>query len=79
MKVLFFVQIRSFTGCDQIDLAVDAPIDAARLWTELETSFPGISKFRSSTRLARNSAYARENDTFAMGDEVALLSPVSGG
>ena len=79
MKVLFFVQIRSFTGCDHTELEVAQPIDGGQLWTALEEKFAGISKFRSSTRLARNSDYARDEELFSSNDEVALLSPVSGG
>ncbi|MDQ6808277.1 MAG: MoaD/ThiS family protein [Verrucomicrobiota bacterium] len=79
MKVLFFVQIRSFTACDQIDLVVTEPINARQLWAELERRFPRIETFKSSTRLACNSAYVNADHTFHPGDEVALLSPVSGG
>ena len=79
MKVLFFVQIRSFTGCEQTEMEVAQPIDGRQLWTTLDEKFPGISKFRSSTRLARNSVYARNDESFSNNDEVALLSPVSGG
>lgn len=79
MKVLFFVQIRSFTGCEYTELEVGKPIDGGKLWATLEEKFPGISRFRSSTRLARNSVYARDEETFSGDDEVALLSPVSGG
>lgn len=79
MKVLFFVQIRSFTRCDHLDIPAVEPLKASQLWDLLERKFPGIEKFRSSTRLARNSVYARDDETFSGNDEVALLSPVSGG
>lgn len=79
MKVMFFVQVRDFTGCEQAEIEVKRPVVAGELWDMLEAQFPGIAKFRSSTRLARNFAYARDDQSFADEDEVALLSPVSGG
>ena len=79
MKVLFFVQVRSFTGCEFADLESLQPLSADDLWSKLEARFPGIAKFRSSTRLARNAVYARDDEQFLPNDEVALLSPVSGG
>ena len=79
MKVMFFVQVRDFTGCEQAEIELKLPVAADGLWELLEAKFPGIAKFRSSTRLARNFAYAREDQIFSNEDEVALLSPVSGG
>lgn len=76
---MFFVQVRDFTGCDHVEIELGQPVVADELWEILEKKFSGISKFRSSTRLARNFSYARNEQTFANEDEVALLSPVSGG
>jgi len=76
---MFFVQVRDFTGCGHSEINLTHSVGANELWEILEKKFPGIAKFRSSTRLARNFAYASEEQTFSDDDEVALLSPVSGG
>lgn len=79
MRVLFFAQVRTFTERESIDLEAPRPVTTQELWDKLEEHFSGISKFRSSTRLAQNHSYAGNNQTFGNDDEVALLSPVSGG
>jgi molybdopterin converting factor small subunit len=79
MKVLFFAQIRDFTGRGECDVPVSKAVAAEELWSALDRLFPGITKFRSSTRLARNSNFAGDGDLFHTDDEVALLPPVSGG
>jgi molybdopterin converting factor subunit 1 len=79
MKVLFFAQIRDFTGRAECDLPVSEPVGADELWSALDRLFPRIAKFRSSTRLARNSNFADDREIFQADDEVALLPPVSGG
>jgi molybdopterin converting factor small subunit len=76
---MFFAQLREFAGCDDAHIEISDPIDADHLWKILEERFPGMAKFRSSTRLARNFCHARDDQTFSNDDEVALLSPVSGG
>jgi molybdopterin converting factor small subunit len=79
MKVLFFAQIRDFTGRAECDLPVSEVVAPDELWSALDRLFPGIAKFRSSTRLARNSNFAGNREIFQADDEVALLPPVSGG
>lgn len=79
MKVLFFAQIRDFTGCAAANLETRAKLVPDALWRALEQQFPGIEKFRSTTRLARNGVFAAADEHFADSDEVALIPPVSGG
>jgi molybdopterin converting factor subunit 1 len=79
MKVLFFAQIRDFTGHAACEVPAEHPVNADELWRILEQLFPGMQKFRSSTRFARNSEFARNDEVFQPDDEVALLPPVSGG
>ncbi len=79
MRVLFFAQIRDFTGRADSELPIDRAIRPDELWHALNERFPGIEKFRSSTRLARNAAFSAPDEQFEPGDEIALLPPVSGG
>jgi molybdopterin synthase sulfur carrier subunit len=78
VRILFFAQLCELTGVSQADLEVDG-IGATALWAVLEERWPALSGQRANTRLARNGAYARPDEIFTTGDEVALIPPVSGG
>lgn len=79
MRILFFAQIKDVTKCDFAELPLAAPINTEQFWDELLKKFPELAKFRSSTRLAKNSEYADEKTLFCDSDEIALIPPVSGG
>jgi molybdopterin converting factor subunit 1 len=78
MRVLFFAHLKDITRCGEISLAADG-LDVDGLWRELLAAHPGLAPLRSSIRLAKNSEYVGAEATFAAGDEVALIPPVSGG
>ena len=79
MKVKFFAHLQTFTRCEETDIAAPRELSQDEIWAELEKKFPGISSYKSPTRLARNFTYAAPDSIFREGDEVALLPPVSGG
>jgi molybdopterin converting factor subunit 1 len=79
MRILFFAQLKDATGCDSIELAPSAPLDAEQLWAELLKTFPQLAAYQTNVRLARNWEYAAPEAQFANTDEVALIPPVSGG
>ena len=79
MRVLFFAQLKDATGCDSIELAPAAPLNAEVLWAELLKKFPKLAAHRATVRLARNWEYAPPDVRFSSTDEVALIPPVSGG
>lgn len=54
-------------------------VDADGLWRKLTEAHPGLSPYRGSVRLARNSEYVGSDALFTDADEVALIPPVSGG
>jgi molybdopterin converting factor subunit 1 len=78
MKVLFFAQLREATGIAAAEIEASG-VDASSLWSILLDRWPALAAHRSNTRLARNGAYAGEEEIFGAGDEVALIPPVSGG
>jgi len=78
MKVLFFAHLKDVTGCSQLELHC-GPATTDELWLRLVQLYPGLEKFRSSVRLAKNSEYVGTDATFNADDEVALIPPVSGG
>ena len=79
MRVLFFAQLKDVTGCAEISLEPAAPLSSEALWGVLLERFPGLQAHRPSLRLARNWEYVGPETVFTLGDEVALIPPVSGG
>jgi molybdopterin converting factor subunit 1 len=78
MRILFFAQLREVAGATEAELEADG-VDAVALWELLVARWPSLTAHRAQTRLARNGVYARVDEVFAEGDEVALIPPVSGG
>ncbi len=78
MRILFFAHLKNVTGCAEMPLDA-GPLDAEGLWQRLLAVHPGLERFRSSVRLARNAEYAPPDTRFEPDDEVALIPPVSGG
>ncbi len=79
VRVLVFSILREKMGCDALTVALDAPATGADLLDRLERDHPALRAFRPVVRLAVNQTYAPETTALAEGDEVALITPVSGG
>ena len=79
MRVLFFAQLQDVTGCTATELTLPSPLNREQLWAVLLEKFPGLQAHRGNVRLARNWEYCDAETSFAAGDEVALIPPVSGG
>jgi len=78
MRIRFFAHLQDVTRCAEMSL-VGGGMDADGLWRRLLEAHPGLEKYRSSVRLARNSEYVGPDARFEDADEVALIPPVSGG
>jgi molybdopterin converting factor subunit 1 len=78
MRILFFAHLKDITRSAEMDLRCGV-IDADGLWRLLITAHPGLERFRSTVRLAKNSEYVGQDAQFTDADEVALIPPVSGG
>ena len=79
MRILFFAQLKDATGCAEAQWPGASGLSAQQLWERLLRDFPKLEGHRACVRLARNGAYAAEDERFESGDEVALIPPVSGG
>jgi molybdopterin converting factor subunit 1 len=79
VHVLFFSMLREETDTHELDVSLDAPATGNDLLDRLEEDFPAVSDHRSSLRLAVNQAYSPTDAPLRDGDEVALITPVSGG
>ncbi len=78
MHILLFAHLQDAAGCARFELNC-GDVDADGLWRKLIAAHPGLARFRSSVRLAKNSEYVGADVRFTDADEVALIPPVSGG
>ena len=78
VEVLLFASLRDALG-DAIAVEVKEPATVTSLRLALEAAHPVLAKFGTRAKLAINEAWAKETDSIAPGDTVALLPPVAGG
>ena len=79
VRVLLFAALRDAVGQGELDVPLAAPASGADLLEALSREHPEVARHRSIIRLAINRRYARGDAPLADGDEVALITPVSGG
>lgn len=79
VRVLFFSVLREQVGTGE--MAVSLPDDATgdTLLDRLAERCPALGAYRPVVRLAVNEQYAAPGTRLHDGDEVALITPVSGG
>lgn len=79
ITVLLFSVLRDRIG--QRQLRVELPVEsrASDLVDHLCRQYPDVAAHRTSLRLAINADYAQPDQLLTEGDEVALITPVSGG
>ncbi len=79
VRVLLFSALRECIGRAELDVTLAPDSRLTHLLDELEKSFPSIGEYRPVTRIAVNQEYVGGSVDLADGDEVALITPVSGG
>jgi molybdopterin converting factor small subunit len=79
VRVLFFSVLRERVGRGEIDVSIGSGACASQLLDELSRVYPAMDAFRGITRIAVNQIYVDEFVELREGDEVALITPVSGG
>lgn len=79
VRVLFFASLREAVGLGEQTVTLAEPSSGTDLLDVLEAEHPALAPFRRSVRLAVNQRYARGEVMLADGDEVALITPTSGG
>ncbi len=80
MNVLFFGIAKDIVGSSEITFSDEfkKPNSVAALKANLINSFPELSKL-TSLAVAVNSEYAEDDVSLTVGDEIAIIPPVSGG
>ncbi len=79
LDVLLFSVLRQEVGRSALTVKVEAPVTGTALLDHLEDLYPAIGPYRSVVRLAVNQEYSPDDVLLVDGDEVALITPVSGG
>ncbi len=79
IHIKLFSYLREVTGKSDIQLDSDHVSTVQEAINLLELSYPEIAKMRSFLRFAVNQKYSLEDHALYPGDEIAIISPVSGG
>lgn len=79
VRILFFSVLREKIGRSSIELDVQQTTTTSDLLDEIVKTYPAIDPYRGSIRVAVNQAYVDGEHNVQGGDEVALITPVSGG
>ncbi len=79
LDVLLFSVLRQRVGQGRLAVDLEAPLTGAALLDYLAARYPAIGAYRGVIRLAVNQEYVPESVALCDGDEVALITPVSGG
>jgi len=78
-EVLLFSVLRQRLGKSHITVVIEEGMNGADLLDRLSEQYPALAPYRSMIRLAVNQVYVSEAVPLFQGDEIALITPVSGG
>jgi molybdopterin converting factor subunit 1 len=79
VRVLLFSVLREYVGAGEVEVTLPAPATGRTLLDHLAERFPALRDYRPVVHLAVNEQYAPPDTPLSEGDEVALITPVSGG
>ena len=79
VDVRLFSVLRERVGASSVRVPLAGAISGAELLQRLAQRHPAVEAHRGSIRLAVGERYVGEEATVEPGDEVALITPVSGG
>lgn len=79
VRIQLFSVLRECMQSRFIDVTISGQMEADAFIDAVCEQHPRISGYRSLMNLAVNQTYARQGDLVGPGDEVALITPVSGG
>ena len=79
LVVRFFSVLRERLGESEVLVPLDEPQTVERVLDRLVGRFPDLAGYRTSMRAAVNMEYVDESFVVFNGDELAIITPVSGG
>ena len=80
VHVLYFAAVRELLGVDEewLDVPSDV-VDVRAFRTFLVHAHPELGGTMRHVRVAKNEAFAQEDEPISQGDVLALIPPVAGG
>ena len=78
-EVILFSVLKERLGKPAIRFEADSPVSCRAMLDGLAGRYPPVAEFRTTARLAVNRTYAQDSEQIVEGDEIALITPVSGG
>jgi molybdopterin converting factor subunit 1 len=79
IHVRLFARARDLAGSDRLTIELPEGATVGQLRRMLTTQYPKLAGLLEHSALAVADEFAADNQPLSVGDEVALLPPVSGG
>ena len=79
MRVLYFAIARELAGVREEEITIDEGTCIADARRAIAALHPSLGSTDSRLRVARNEAFASDDDVLADGDVLAIIPPVAGG
>ena len=79
VQVLLFSMLREKLGRSSLEVSLESGATGKALLDQLCAMHEVVRSYRNVIRLAVNASYGKEDVLLSAGDEVALITPVSGG
>ncbi len=79
VTVLLFSVLRDRAGTDRVVLGLDGIRTVGEAADRVFARYPSLAPYRTVVRFARNQVYADRDQPVSPGDEIACITPVSGG
>ncbi len=78
-KIQLYSVLKSKLKADSVDLETQSGITVNEFLDLACKQYPVMAPYRSVMRLAVNQTYSEDSNIIQDGDEVAIITPVSGG
>jgi molybdopterin converting factor subunit 1 len=79
IEVTLFATLKERIGERKIVVEIAEPVNVLKLLSEFINQYPQIKNSSSNLLVSVNQEFASKDQIIALGDEVALFPPVSGG
>lgn len=79
VQIRFFSVLRERAGTGNAEIAIETACSSGDIEQRVIALFPAIEPYAPSWRIAVNRQYVDRNAQVNPGDEVAFITPVSGG
>ena len=79
VTVILFASAKDIAGTSDLKLSLENGAHAGAVIDTLAAMFPRFAEWKTSLRIAVNQEYVGSDRRLSHNDEIAIISPVSGG